>query len=132
MLTTARTAADTAHPASPARDTSAPNALRGHEHAPDMPGPLQHTLLRLGITNPALLDRGADLDDASQRLLIDAADQLPPGHRRPQSATLNKSAASAALLNYALATIDGRAARHIRQPSPPEQKDQEPELEPET
>jgi hypothetical protein len=96
-----------------------------------MPGPLQHTLLRLGIIKPALLDRGAELDTASQRLLIDAADQLPPGQRRPQASTLNKSAASAALLNYALATTDGRAARHLRQPSPPESRDQEPELEPE-
>jgi hypothetical protein len=42
-----------------------------------MAGPLQHTLLGLGITSPTLLARGADLDHASQRLLIDAADQLP-------------------------------------------------------
>jgi hypothetical protein len=97
-----------------------------------MPGPLQHTLLRLGITSPALLDRGADLDRASQQLLIDATDQLPPGHQRLRASTLHKAAASAALLNYALAVTDGRAARPIHQPSPPESKDQEQELEPET
>jgi hypothetical protein len=128
-LTAARTASQ---PASPARGTAAQTTPRGQEHAPDMPGPLQHTLLRLGITSPALLDRGADLDRASQRLLIDAADQLPPGHQRPQASTLHKSATSAALLNYALATTGPRAARLIRQPSPPESSGQEPELEPET
>jgi hypothetical protein len=127
-LTAARAASQ---PASPARDATAPTTPPGQKHAPDMPGPLQHTLLRLGITSPTLLDRGADLDRASQRLLTDAADQLPPGHQHPQASTLHKSAASAALLNYALAT-DGRAARLIRQPSPPESTDQEPELEPET
>jgi hypothetical protein len=128
-LTAARAASQ---PASPACDTSAQTTPLGQEHAPDMPGPLQHTLLRLGITSPALLDRGADLDRASQRLLIDATDQLPPAHRHPQASTLTKAAASAALLNYALATTDGRATRLIRQPSPPESRDQEQELEPET
>jgi hypothetical protein len=132
-LTAVRAAARTMpHSASPASDTSAQVALAGRDHASDMPGPLQHTLLRLGITSPALLDRGAELDTASQRLLIDATDQLPPGYRRPQAGTLTKSAASAALLNYALATTDGRAARLIRQPGPLESRDQEPELEPET
>jgi hypothetical protein len=128
-LTTARAASQSA---SPAHDTTAQTTPHGQEHAPDMPGPLQHTLLRLGITSPALLDRGADLDRASQRLLTDAADQLPPGHQRLRASTLHKSAASAALLNYALATTtDGRAPRLIRQPSPSESKDHEPELEPE-
>jgi len=128
-LTTVRAASQ---PASPARGTTASSTPRGQEHAPDMPGPLQHTLLRLGVTSPALLDRGADLDRASQRLLFDAADQLPPGHQRPRASVLDRSAASAALLNYAQATTtDGRAAWLIRQPSPLEARDQEPELEPE-
>ncbi len=127
-LTAARAASQSA---SPARDTTVQTAPLGQGHGPDVPGPLQHTLLRLGITSPALLDRGADLDQASQRLLIDAADQLPHGHRRPRASTLNRRAASAALLNYALATTDGRSARLIRQPSSPESRDQEPELEPE-
>src|SRR5262249_12938378 len=119
-------------PAGPARDTTAQTMPPGHGHAPDMPGPLQHTLLRLGITSPALLDRGADLDRPSQGLLIDPANQLPPGHQRSGPSTLHKPAASAALLNYALATTGPRAAQLVRQPSPPESRDQEPELEPET
>jgi hypothetical protein len=128
-LTAARAASQ---PTSPARDITAQTTPRSQEHAPDMPGPLQHTLLRLGITSPALLDRGADLDRASQRLLIDAADQIPPERQRPRVGALHKSAAAAALLNYALATTDGPAAQFVRQPSPPESRDQEPELEPET
>jgi hypothetical protein len=129
-LATARAAASTTHPASPAGDTGqiAPGD-QGQE--PDIPGPLQHTLLRLGVTDPALLDRGAELDTASQRLLIDAADQLPPGHRRPRASTLSKTAASAALLNYALAAADPRATQLIRHHSRPEQNEPEPDLEPE-
>jgi hypothetical protein len=47
-------------------------------------------MLRFGITSPALLDRGAELDRASQRLLIasqrlliDATDQLHPNVSAP-------------------------------------------------
>jgi hypothetical protein len=105
-------AASTTYSASPARDAGQ-IAPGGQEQAPDMPGPLQHTLLSLGVADPALLDRGADLDQASQCLLIDAADQLPPGHRHPRAATVDKAAASAALLNYALAATDPRGAQLI-------------------
>jgi hypothetical protein len=137
ILLTARAAASTTHPASSARHPASPArdtgqvAPPGQEQAPDVPGPLQHTLLRLGVTDPALLDRGAELDTASQRLLIDAADQLPPGHRRPRASTLSKTAASAALLNYALAAADPRATQLIRHHSRPEQNEPEPDLEPE-
>ena len=76
-----------------------------------MPGPLQQALLGLGITSPSLLARGADLDQASQRLLIEAADELPPTHQRPSAATLNATAGTAALLNHALASGNPKAAR---------------------
>lgn len=65
---------DTGHPALPG----------GREHEPGPPGPMQQALRGLGVADAALLARGADLDRASQRLLIEAADQLPPdGHRPP-------------------------------------------------
>jgi hypothetical protein len=86
---------------------------------------MQHTLLSLGVTDPALLDRGAELDQASQRLLTDAADQLPPGHRHPRATKLSKTAASAALINYALTAANPRAVQLIQQQDP------EPDLEPE-
>jgi len=98
-----------------------------------MAGPLQHTLLGLGITSPTLLARGADLDHASQRLLIDAADQLPPDHHQPPAATLNKTAASAALVNHALATGGPQAAQLLHRPGPaPRWAEPEAQLEPDT
>jgi hypothetical protein len=91
---------------------------------------LQNTLLGLGITSPALLVRGADLDHASHRLLIDAADQLPPAHNRLPAASLNKTAASAALLNHALATGHPQAARLLCQHRPAGPAEPGPGLEP--
>ncbi len=96
-----------------------------------MAGPLQHTLLGLGITSPALLARGADLDQASQRLLIEAADELSPAHSRPPAATLNETAASAALLNHALASGGPQAAHLLSPPGQADRADPEPEWEPE-
>jgi hypothetical protein len=97
------------------------------EQTRGMPGPLQHALLGLGITSPSLLARGADLDQASQHLLIEAADELPPAHPRPPAVTLNTTAASATLLNHALASGDPQAARLLRQPGPAEREEPEPE-----
>ena len=91
-----------------------------------MPGPLQQALLGLGITSPSLLARGADLDQVSQRLLIEAASELPPTQRRPCGATLNATAGTAALLNHALASGSPRAAQFFRQPDQPEREDQNP------
>jgi len=130
-LTTARTATQTTRPASPdtGRDQGAPG---GQEQTHDTPGPLLHTLLRLGVTSPGLLARGADLDQASQRLLIDAASELPPTRKRPPAATLNTTAGSAALLNHALASGNPRATQLLRQPGQAERKaGREPEPEPE-
>ena len=115
----------TATPAKDARHTRTP----AHEPQPDLPGPLQHTLTSLGITDPALLTRGRDLDHASQRLLIDAADHLPP--QGPPAATLNKTPATAALLNHALATGEPQAVHLLHHPGRPERNQPAPEPEPE-
>ena len=80
----------------------------------EVDGPLQRTLHSLGITSPALLAQAAGLDHASQRLLIDAAGQLPATHPRPHPQALNTTAASAALLNHALATGGPHAAQLLR------------------
>jgi hypothetical protein len=94
-----------------------------------MPGPMQHTLLGLGITAPGLLGRGADLDQACQQLLIDAVGDLPP--KRPSATRVNQTAASAALLNHALASGNPQAAKLLRQPDQAERKEPETEPEPE-
>ena len=102
----------------------------GRGNAEDMPGPLQNTLLGLGVTRPALLERGAELDKAGQRLLIEAADEPLPAHNRPSAITLNKTAAAAALLNHALDSGEPHAAQLLRQPDQRDRAEQEPEWEP--
>lgn len=129
-LATAREISHTTGTASPARDTGRARAP-AREPPPQIPGPLQHTLDSLGVTDPALLTRGRDLDHASQRLLIDAADHLPPAPQRPPATTLNKSAATAGLLNHALASGEPQTVRLLRQHHRPQRGQPAPEPEPE-
>jgi hypothetical protein len=126
-LTTARAATQATPSASPAAHPDDQATPGGREETRDRPGPLQHALLGLGITSPSLLARGADLDQASQRLLIEAASELPPTHRRPSAATLNATAGTAALLDHALASGNPKAAQLLRQPGQPEREEPEPE-----
>jgi hypothetical protein len=91
-----------------------------------MPGPLQQALLGLGITSPSLLARGADIDQASQRLLIEAASEPPPTQGRPPAFALNATAGTAALVNHALASSDPEAARLLHQPCQAEREEPEP------
>ena len=128
ILATAREVTCTSRAATPVKDTSHTRAP-AREPQPEIPGPLQHTLASLGITDPGLLTRGRDLDHASQRLLIDAADHLPP--QGPPADTLNKTPAAPALLNHALATGEPSAVRLLRHPGRPQRNQQEPEPQPE-
>ena len=125
-LTTARAATTATPSAGPAANPDDQAAPDGKEQTPDMPGPLQQALLGLGITSPSLLTRGAGLDQASQRLLIEAADELPPAQQRPP-AMLNATAGSATLVNHALASSNPQAARLLRQPGQAEREEPEPE-----
>jgi hypothetical protein len=99
----------------------------GRELTRDVPGPLQQALLGLGITSPSLLARGADLNQASQHLLIEAADELTPTHQRPPAAGVSTTAGSATLVNHALASSDPKAAQLLRQPGQAEREEPEPE-----
>jgi hypothetical protein len=127
-LTAARAATQATPSASSAVHPEDQAEPGGREQTRDMPGPLQQALLGLGITSPSLLARSADLDQASQRLLIEAAHELPPAHQRAPAATLNTTAASATLLNHALASGNPKAAPLLRQPGQAERE--EPEREP--
>jgi hypothetical protein len=129
-LATARDITHTTETASPAKDTSHARAP-AREPPPQIPGPLQHTLASLGITDPALRARSRDLDHASQRLLIDAADHLPPAPQRPPATTLNNTAAAAGLLNHALASGQPQTIRLLRQHPQPQRNQPAPEPEPE-
>ena len=126
-LAAARAATQATSSASPAAEPDDHAAPGGQEQARDTPGPLQQALLGLGITSPGLLARGADLDRASERLLIEAADELPSTQQRPPAATLNMTAGSATLLNHALASGNPQAARLVHQAGQAEREDPEPE-----
>jgi hypothetical protein len=115
VLTAAREAAEQAEQGEPDRGDHArqmQEAADGRhfvgEH-PELPGPVERTLYDLGITSPDLLQRGADLDRASEQLIMDAAD-LGPRRFRPSATTLSRSAGTASIINHALASGDPRAA----------------------
>jgi len=91
------------------------------------PGPVEVTLRRLGVSRADLLRRGAELDQASSRLIIDAANELDPGQRRPSAIVLNRSAGAAEVVNHALASGDPRAVALLRQHARPERESPEPE-----
>jgi hypothetical protein len=130
ILATARELTHPTSPATQATDRRDEATHLGPDKAEDMPGPLQNTLLGLGVTRPALLARGAELDKAAQCLLIEAADEPPLAHNWPLAITLNGTAATAALLNHALASGESHAAQLLRRPGQHERAEQEPEWEP--
>jgi hypothetical protein len=130
ILATARELTHTTSPATQATDHQDEATPHGRDTAGDVPGPLQNTLLGLGVTRPALLARGAELDKAGQRLLIEAADEPLPAHNRTSAITLNRTAAAGALLNHALDSGEPHAALLLRQPGQRDRAEQEPEWEP--
>jgi hypothetical protein len=130
ILATAREVTHTTGPAAQATNRQDETTHLCRDKAEDMPGPLQNTLLGLGVTRPALLARGAELDKAGQRLLIEAAEEPLPAHNRPSAITLNRTAAAAALLNHALASGEPHAAQLLRQPGQRDRAEQEAEWEP--
>jgi hypothetical protein len=95
--------------------------------ADDRPGPVERTLRQLGVDRPDVLRRGAEIDQAGSRLIIDAANELAPRHRRRSAAVLKRSAGAAEAVNHALASGDLRAAALLRQPARPEREPPEPE-----
>jgi hypothetical protein len=96
---------------------------------PEAPGPVERTLRTLGVSDPDMLRRGAEIDRVSERLIIDAAvhqgrERMP----RDIHIKLNRSAGTAALANHALASGDPRAAALMRRPAVPQREP--PEREP--
>jgi hypothetical protein len=94
------------------------------------PGPVESTLRHLGVTSHAVLARGADLDQAAERLIIGAAADLDAAQRRPDVIELNSSAGTTEVINHALASGDPGATGLLRRPKPPSRKPPEPEREP--
>jgi hypothetical protein len=131
-LLTARTAVApeydgivTGSPADPAAAEAAiePDALPPAERSP---GPVERTLVELGVTHPERLKLGAEIDQAGERLIIRAAEELGPERRGPDATALSRSRGTATLVNHALQSGDLRAASLLRIPTR-----RNPEREPE-
>ena len=104
-----------------ARNGQTPASLK--QRTLDSVGPVERTLLDLGVTRSDLLRRAADLDHDSERLIVDAAVDRELAGQWPPAVERHTSAATAALLNHALASGDPRAAAlppHLREREPPE------------
>ena len=74
------------------------------------PNAVQDVLHTLGVTSPDLLQRAADIDCASEQLIIEAAGQGGMRHTPPSPATPDKSASSPALIHGARVSGEPRAA----------------------
>jgi hypothetical protein len=90
-----------------------------------LPGPVETTLLDLGVTDTALLTRSAELDREAERLVIDAA-VTADAHQRPVRG-LSRSTGTAALVNHALQSGNARAIALLQPPTraqrePPERE----------
>jgi hypothetical protein len=83
VLAAARAAARDVHHASTSLQRPAASELAATGHFREDAGALQAALRRLGVSNPDLLTRAADIDRASEQLIIEAAGrtrQPAPGH----------------------------------------------------
>ena len=76
----------------------------------DLAGPVERTLLDIGVTRPDLLRRATELDRDSERLIVDAAVDRELAGKWPDVVERNTSAATAALVDHALTSGDPRAA----------------------
>jgi hypothetical protein len=89
---------------------------------------VETTLLDLGVTDPALLTRGAQVDRDAERLIIDAAATTETSQRPHRPNGLNKPAGTAALVNHALTSGNPHAVALLRRPTRAEREP--PEREP--
>ena len=87
-----------------------PRANQAAGQPRELAGAVQNVLHRLGVTSPGLLQRAADIDQASEELIIEAAGQ-PGMHREPPSpVTTGRSASGPALIHGGHDPGDPRAA----------------------
>lgn len=83
----------------PIRDFKYVAAWQNHEK----PGPVERTLIELGITSPDLLHQGSALDHATRQLITQAARQTAPQRWDTAVKTLRTSADTAQIVNHVLA-----------------------------
>jgi len=102
-----------------------PVEASGDASTAGVPGPVETTLLDLGVTDPALLARSAEIDRDAEHLIIEAA-ATADAHPRPTHG-LSRSTGTAALVDHALRSEDPRAVALLRPPTraqrePPERE----------
>jgi hypothetical protein len=110
VLTAARGAAHPGLDASPGEPQRATREPAIAAQPPEPAGAVQNVLHGLGITSPGLLQRAADLDHASEQLIIEAAEQGGIRRKPPSPVTPDRSASSPELTHGARASGDPRAA----------------------
>ena len=117
LLTAARAAASAGRDASTSQpDPAAPGpAFAGQPR--ERAGAVQDVLHRLGVTSPGLLQRAADIDRASEQLIIEAAGQHGRHQQPPSPATPDRSANGRALIDDAHASGGPRAATRPHHPA---------------
>jgi hypothetical protein len=126
-LALARSAVTDRSPDITSIDRPHPAETGGDKAAGRVPGPVETTLLDLGVTDPALLTRGAQVDRDAERLIIEATAATETSQRPHRPNRLNRPAGTAALVNHALTSGDPRAVALLRQPTraqrePPERE----------
>jgi len=110
VLTAARAAAHPGRDAGPDRPHRAGPAPASAGQPPERAGAVQNVLHGLGVTSPGLLQRAADIDGASEQLIIEAAGQGGMRQKAPSPVTPDRSASSSALIHGARSSGDPRAA----------------------
>src|ERR1019366_4775584 len=73
LLAAARAATDARHSGRPEPAVNAANTPSGAAQPANQPGPIENSLLKLGVTSPDLLRRGAEIDHAGERLINETA-----------------------------------------------------------
>jgi hypothetical protein len=116
VLTAARAAVSAGRDGSSSKPPQAAGepapAGQPHEHA----GTVQNVLHGLGVTSRSLLQRAADIDHASEQLIIEAAEQRSLDQKAPSAVMQSRSVSSAALINNSHASSNPRPATLPRQP----------------
>jgi hypothetical protein len=125
VLAAARAATDAGQPdrREPALNAAAEPSAAGQPG--DRPGPIEDSLHKLGVTSLDLLRRGAEIDRAGERLIIEAAAEHEPGDGQPRVARRRRSAGTVPLGTHVRASGDPRSAalqgrRASLQRDPPE------------
>jgi hypothetical protein len=84
----------------------------------EFPGPVERILQDLGVTSTEALQRAAAIDQAGERLIIDAAPGAEPLQSSSEVIDRNRSAAVAEMVNYTLASGNRRIVAVLHPPEP--------------